>query len=36
MQIGGVTIGRLYGGDWMFIPYDGGSGHRHFTLVLLI
>jgi hypothetical protein len=25
MQIGGVTIGRLYGGDWMFIPYDGGS-----------
>jgi hypothetical protein len=25
MQIGGVTIGRLYGGDWMFIPYDGGA-----------
>ena len=25
MQIGGVTIGRLYGGDWMFIPYDGGN-----------
>ena len=19
------TIGRLYGGDWMFIPYDGGA-----------
>ena len=19
-------IGRLYGGDWMFIPYSGGSG----------
>ena len=25
MQIGGVTIGRLYGGDWMFIPYLGDS-----------
>ena len=23
--IGGVVIGRLYGGDWMFIPYDGGA-----------
>ena len=21
-----VEIGRLYGGDWMFIPYSGGSG----------
>ena len=19
-------IGRLYGGDWMFIPYSGGTG----------
>ena len=19
-------IGRLYGGDWMFIPYSGGGG----------
>ena len=25
MKIGAVTIGRLYGGDWMFIPYDGGN-----------
>jgi hypothetical protein len=25
MQIGGVTIGRLYGGDWMFIPYLGDA-----------
>jgi hypothetical protein len=23
--IGGVTVGRLYGGDWMFIPYIGGA-----------
>ena len=21
-----VEIGRLYGGDWMFIPWSGGSG----------
>ena len=21
-----VEIGRLYGGDWMFIPWDGGGG----------
>jgi hypothetical protein len=21
-----TTIGRLYGGDWMFIPYNGDSG----------
>ena len=21
-----TTIGRLYGGDWMFFPYDGNSG----------
>ena len=21
-----VEIGRLYGGDWMFFPLDGGSG----------
>lgn len=20
-----VSLGRLYGGDWMFIPYDGNS-----------
>jgi hypothetical protein len=25
IKIGGVVIGRLYGGDWMFIPYDGGN-----------
>jgi hypothetical protein len=25
MKIGAVTIGRLYGGDWMFIPYNGGN-----------
>tara|TARA_R100000664_G_C2738755_1_gene127617 strand:- start:340 stop:753 length:414 start_codon:yes stop_codon:yes gene_type:complete len=23
---GAVEIGRLYGGDWMFFPWDGGSG----------
>ena len=23
IKIGGNTIGRLYGGDWMFIPYAG-------------
>jgi hypothetical protein len=23
--IGGVVIGRLYGGDWMFTPYLGGA-----------
>ena len=22
-----VEIGRLYGGDWMFIPWDGGDGN---------
>ena len=22
-----VPIGRLYGGDWMFIPWDGGDGN---------
>tara|TARA_R110002020_G_scaffold415701_1_gene624998 strand:- start:880 stop:1296 length:417 start_codon:yes stop_codon:yes gene_type:complete len=22
-----VEIGRLYGGDWMFIPWAGGSGN---------
>ena len=21
-----MEIGRLYGGDWMFIPLSGGSG----------
>jgi len=21
-----VEIGRLYGGDWMFFPWSGGSG----------
>jgi len=21
-----ITIGRLYGGDWMLIPWDGNSG----------
>ena len=29
IKIGGVVIGRLYGGDWMFIPYLGDS---HITL----
>ena len=24
---GTVEIGRLYGGDWMFFPWDGGSGN---------
>ena len=24
---GAVEIGRLYGGDWMFFPWDGGSGN---------
>ena len=23
---GAVEIGRLYGGDWMVFPWDGGSG----------
>ena len=23
--LGGVTVGRLYGGDWMFTPYLGGA-----------
>jgi len=22
-----VEIGRLYGGDWMFFPWDGGGGN---------
>ena len=22
-------IGRLYGGDWMFIPWDGAAGSAH-------
>tara|TARA_R110000824_G_scaffold59828_1_gene160349 strand:+ start:83 stop:514 length:432 start_codon:yes stop_codon:yes gene_type:complete len=22
-----IEIGRLYGGDWMFIPWDGGDGN---------
>ena len=22
-----VEIGRLYGGDWMFFPWDGGDGN---------
>ena len=22
-----VEIGRLYGGDWMFFPWDGGAGN---------
>jgi hypothetical protein len=22
-----IEIGRLYGGDWMFIPWDGGSNN---------
>ena len=22
-----VVIGRLYGGDWMFLPWEGGSGN---------
>jgi hypothetical protein len=30
MKIGAVTIGRLYGGDWMFIPYDGGNADMTF------
>ena len=25
--LGTVEIGRLYGGDWMFCPWDGGSGN---------
>ena len=24
---GAVKIGRLYGGDWMFIPFQGGAGN---------
>jgi len=24
--INSVELGRLYGGDWMFIPWTGGSG----------
>ena len=24
---GAVEIGRLYGGDWMFCPWQGGSGN---------
>ena len=25
--LGTVEIGRLYGGDWMFCPWDGGAGN---------
>ena len=25
--LGTVNIGRLYGGDWMFSPWDGGAGN---------
>ena len=25
--LGTVELGRLYGGDWMFCPWDGGSGN---------
>ena len=25
IKIAAGAIGRLYGGDWMFIPYDGGA-----------
>ena len=24
--INSVELGRLYGGDWMFVPWSGGSG----------
>ena len=24
--INSVELGRLYGGDWMWMPYSGGSG----------
>jgi hypothetical protein len=27
--INSIEIGRLYGGDWMFFPWSGGSWKRH-------